>query len=220
MRLFALSRCYETVPEPTYRNTWVYQNFFHGGQDVAALNLYRQGPYEERRLVRNVALTPEVFFVPGALVVGPSVARALRGLPHVDLVPVRVGRVYEHPIDEGSIQALLADNSPLGDDFYQWVDRAVVAYGRRPRPAYDLHEVVVPRLMMLAPAAGGGPEIVLPNPVADGEPHVGGPTDTSVHERHPVVKAYPYYVFTERAFEPLRPHVSDPECFTVIEIEI
>ncbi|HLL88601.1 MAG TPA: hypothetical protein VK324_04810, partial [Tepidisphaeraceae bacterium] len=110
--------------------------------------------------------------------------------------------------------------SPLRDDFYEWLDQTTAAYGRRGWPRYELHEVVVPMLALLAKETIGDKDIVLPNPVAGGERTVGGKTSTALHERHPIVECNPYYIMVEAVFEWMRPHVCVDECFTVVPIEI
>lgn len=217
MRVVAVGRVskYEGR-NPTYRATWVYRDFFQGTAG-AVVNRYGERPYEPLPLLRNLRLMPPVFFADISLVVNDNVAKQLSQAKNVDLSPCVWEGIYDHPVDEAGVREMLRRFSPLLDDHGIWL-QSQYRPPTNPESLPQYFEVIAPRLAKLQSQFVSTAKLELPSPMYETlEPLE---VCAALFQEYPIVKATPYYLFTDAVFEAIREHVSDEELFVVRSFDI
>jgi hypothetical protein len=153
---------------------------------------YGQKPYQPLQLIRNVRITPRVFYTGLSLIVDGDIATQIASLNCVDLNQCIWKQEYDWPIDEQSVWELYHKISAILEDDYQAWFEAQLRPPSQAMQEMGYFQLIAPLLVEVQSSFDCQSLIELPNLYSEKIPPL--PTCAALHKQHPVMKHRGYYL--------------------------
>lgn len=218
MKVYALAHNFSvrnTNPVKSHRRTWAYREMFHGSS-TATVNRYGERPYQPRGLRHNIRILPPVFFPGISMVVNEENARDLKWVAGVDLNACSWESLYDLPVDEDAMWAMVSEFSAFDDSFSFWLAR-VSRPPRRGEQLPQFREVIAHPHAPLQKHFATNRTLHFPFTIEETEPVE---TCVELHQKYPITRHPPFYLIAESVFSRLARDVADEDLFTLVEYSV